>query len=64
MQNGMSDGLLFYLAGFSSVEMGCVFLHVHVCVLDKWESFYVPSIFRLVPHIWKHLTDADAAKIT
>lgn len=34
MQNGMSDGLLFYLAAFSSVEMvrACVCARVHVCV--------------------------------
>ena len=66
MQNGMSDWLLFYLAGFSSVELWvcvCVCLwactthprHVEVCVRDKWEIF-----FWFVLNMWKNMTDADS----
>lgn len=42
MQNGTSDGLLFYLAAFSSVEMvrACVCARTHVCV---YTFHYAPS---------------------
>lgn len=40
MQSGMSDGLLFYLAAFSSVEMVRACARAHVCV---YTFHYVPS---------------------
>lgn len=38
MQNGTSDGLLFYLAGFSSVEIVCV------CVCVTNGSIFMCSV--------------------
>lgn len=40
MQNGMSDGLLFYLAVFASVEMVRACVRAHVCV---YTFHYVPN---------------------
>lgn len=46
MQNGTSDGLLFYLAGFSSLEMLCVL--AHACMfMFSWKRFFLLQFFLL-----------------